>query len=193
MNGHRFDPARAERLNDPRRLEMLRPEAVWQAAGVPSPRAVVDVGAGTGLVTAAFARLAPDARFYAVDVSEDMLAFMRAHLPEDVAGRVTPVLGRGSAVPLPDEVADVVTMIGVYHEFDDTAAALSEARRLLADGGRLLVVDWKKGAHVPGFGPSEESRVAAEEIASGMRSAGFGDVEPHDLLERFSVLTGTRG
>ncbi len=189
--GHKFDPAKMERLNDPKRLEMLRPDLLWEALTSPSPRVAVDIGAGTGLVTAAFARLAPDARFYAVDVSEQMLDFMRSHLPSDVAGRITPVLSAEVDVPLPAGTADLVTMIGVYHELDDPEASVREARRLLGEGGRLLVVDWKKGAAAAGFGPSDESRVTAEEIAAQLSAAGFHDIEEHSTLEPFSVVTAT--
>ncbi|HEY3317827.1 MAG TPA: class I SAM-dependent methyltransferase [Coriobacteriia bacterium] len=189
--GHKFDPANAERLNDPKRLEMLLPDLLWEALASPSPRIAVDIGAGTGLVTAAFARLAPDARFYAVDVSEQMLDFMRSHLPSDVAGRIEPVLSAEVEVPLPAGSADLVTMIGVYHELDDPEATVREARRLLGEGGRLLVVDWKKGAAGPGFGPSDASRVAAGEIADAMRDAGLHEVQTHDVLEHFSVVTAT--
>lgn len=192
MESRKFDPARAEKLNDPRRLEMLPPDILWHAVGAGSPSTVVDIGAGTGLLTAAFARLAPDAHFYAADISPDMLAFMRAHLPADVAGRVTPVLSTETSVPLPDDVAGVVTTVALYHELDDPPALLREVHRLLAPEGRLLIVDWKKGAAAADHGPSDSHRVSGEQIAAALREAGFTGVETHEVLEHFSVVTGTR-
>ena len=35
MDDRKFDPAKAERLNDPARLERLDPDVLWAAAGVP--------------------------------------------------------------------------------------------------------------------------------------------------------------
>jgi ArsR family transcriptional regulator len=45
-------------------------------------------------------------------------------------------------VPLPDGAADAVVLHQVLHFLDDPAAAVAEAARLLAPGGKLLVVDF---------------------------------------------------
>lgn len=191
MDDRKFDPARAERLNDPARLERLDPAVMWAAAGVPDPASIVDVGAGTGLLSAAFARLAPRATVYAADLSDAMLAWMTSHLPEDVAGRVIPLKADESAVPLPDAAADLVTMIALYHELEDPAASLAEALRLLRPGGRLLIVDWKReeGA-APG--PPFEMRVGVEDIVVAVTGAGFADSVSHEVLADFSVVTATK-
>src|SRR3990170_2286579 len=44
--------------------------------------------------------------------------------------------------PLPDGAADAVVLHQVLHFLDDPAAAVAEAARLLAPGGKLLVVDF---------------------------------------------------
>jgi ubiquinone/menaquinone biosynthesis C-methylase UbiE len=186
----KFDPARAARLNDPTRLELLVPEIMWSAAAVAGPHVIVDIGAGSGLVSVAFARLAPDATVYAADVSAEMLAYLVAHLPDDVGGRVVPVLSEEAHVPLGDGIADLVTMVTLYHELNDPVATLRDAQRLLAPGGRLLVVDWAKEQTLSG--PPMAHRVAGVEIAASLAAAGFGDVEMHEALRGFSVVTATR-
>ena len=191
MDDHKFNPARAERLNDPARLEKLDPDVMWAAAGVPDPALIVDVGAGTGLLSAAFARLAPRAMVYAADLSDAMLAWMEAHLPSDVAGRVVPLKADESAVPLPDAAADLVTMIALYHELEDPAASLAEALRLLRPAGRLLIVDWKREEGATS-GPSFEMRVGAEDIVAAVAAAGFAHALSHDVLADFSVVTATK-
>ncbi len=45
-------------------------------------------------------------------------------------------------MPLPDGAADAVVLHQVLHFLDDPAAAVTEAARLLAPGGKLLVVDF---------------------------------------------------
>lgn len=190
MAAEKFDVARAARLSDPARLEILVPEVMWRAADVDDPRVIVDVGAGAGLLTFAFARLAPRATVFAADVSEEMLAFLAAHVPPDLADRIVPVLADESHVPLPDGTAGLVTMVALFHELHDPAATLTDARRLLVAGGRLLVVDWAK-EEAPN-GPSFASRAAAADIVAAAVAAGFSSVETHEVLRGFSVLTGTR-
>jgi ubiquinone/menaquinone biosynthesis C-methylase UbiE len=190
MGEHKFNPDHAARLLDPKRLETLRPDAMWAAADVAAPRVIVDIGAGAGLITTAFARLAPEATVYAADISEAMLGWLKEHLPEDVADRVVPVLGTETHVPLPDGIADLVTMVALYHELDDAPATLADVARLLGPGGRLLIVDWVKDEAVEG--PPLAHRVSTEDILAAVTAAGFGVPRNHDVLEGFSVVTATR-
>lgn len=186
----KFNPAHAARLHDPERLKLFPPDVMWHALGDPEPRAILDVGAGTGLLTSAFARLAPSAVVYAADTSGDMLAFLRAHVPADVAERVVPVLSAEESVPLPDGAVDVVTMVALYHELEDPRAMLREVVRLLRPGGRLLIVDWKKQTTCEG--PPLEHRVDGRDIVAAAEDAGFEDAASHDVLEDFSVITARR-
>jgi len=36
-------------------------------------------------------------------------------------------------------------MINLYHELEDPLKMLEESRRLLKKGGKLMIIDWKKG------------------------------------------------
>ena len=191
MDDRKFDPGRAERLNDPARLESLDPGIMWAAAAKADPLSIVDIGAGTGLLSAAFARLAPHATVYATDLSDEMLAWMTAHLPDDVADRLVPLKSGESAVPLPDGVADLVTMVALYQELEDPAASLAEVHRLLRPGGRLLIVDWKLDDSAT-MGPPLAHRVGVGNIMEAVCAAGFDDVASHDVLADFSVVTATR-
>jgi ubiquinone/menaquinone biosynthesis C-methylase UbiE len=190
MGGPPFDVARAKRLDDPERLKALSPETMLAAAGIEEPRVIVEIGAGTGLITAEFARLAPTATVYAVEVSDEMLCWMRSHLPPEMSGRVVPIKAEETRVPLQDGVADLVVTVTVFHELSDAPATLREALRLLATGGRLLVVDWAKEAAPRG--PTLAERVDITEIVERVAEAGFTQVESHDVLPGFSVVTASR-
>jgi ArsR family transcriptional regulator len=71
-----------------------------------------------------------------------MLAYARMKLER--AGLAHAQVRHGDLynVPLPDGAADVVVLHQVLHFLDDPGAALAEAARLLAPGGKLLVVDF---------------------------------------------------
>lgn len=96
-----------------------------------------DLGCGTG---AASAELAPYARrVVAVDESKAMLAAARRRLHDH--GNVELRSGALEALPLDDGELDAAVMSLVLHYVAEPVAALSEARRVLKPGGRLVVVD----------------------------------------------------
>jgi ubiquinone/menaquinone biosynthesis C-methylase UbiE len=101
---------------------------------------LVDLGTGTGRMLELFGQRAK--RALGFDISHDMLAYARMKL--DRAGLAHAQARQGDLynVPLPDASADAVILHQVLHFLDDPAAAIAEASRLLAPGGKLLVVDF---------------------------------------------------
>ena len=98
---------------------------------------VGDLGCGTGQLTEA---LAPAVgRVIAVDASRAMLASARRRLGD--APNVELRHGELERLPVDDAVLDVAILFLVLHYLPEPALALAEARRVLAPGGRLLVVD----------------------------------------------------
>ena len=98
----------------------------------PGDRAL-DVGCGTGDFTAAMARAGADA--IGVDVAEAALRRARSRHP-GVEFRLVPLDG---PLPFEDGSFELVWASEVIEHVADTARWLSEVRRVLAPGGRLLV------------------------------------------------------
>jgi len=172
----KFDMAKLEKLNDPARLESLPPGVFWHALDEPAgARVIVEIGAGTGLFAAEFAKRAPSAVIYAADTAPQMLDWMREHRPEVSEGRIVPVLATETSVPLEDGVADALYMINLHHELAEPDASYSDAYRLLAPGGRLLVVDWAD-RDTP-KGPPRDVRVSAPALQALLEDAGFKGVQ----------------
>jgi SAM-dependent methyltransferase len=98
---------------------------------------VLDIGSGPGFLAAEIAaEVGPTGRVYGIDPSETMLARARRRDATVEYG-----IGDALALPFPDEHFDVAVCTQVYEYVEDIAAALSEARRVLRAGGRLLVLD----------------------------------------------------
>lgn len=191
MSGHRFDPAKLDRLNDVARLDDLVPDLVWSAFAAPDARVVVEPGAGTGMFAREFAaRMMPGGTLYAADISSDMIAWMTEHLQLAGGTQIVPLQADATSLPLENASADLVYMINLHHELDDIPASLAEAFRVLAPGGRIGIVDWKKEPTPKG--PPMEHRVAADDIAAQLTAAGFGAATAHPVLRYHSVVTATR-
>lgn len=190
MAHFKFDVSKMERLNDEGRFDSLIPEVMWAALGSPSPRTIIDIGAGTGLFARRFAVMAPSAIVYAADSEPRMIRWMTEH-PDPAAGeQIRPILSEETRVPLPDGIADLALMINLHHELEDPAATYREAARLVAGGGQILVADWAPGNTVGG--PPQAIRASADEIGRLLSGAGFESVIVHPGLPRHSLLTATR-
>ena len=119
-------PAELDPPSFERRLHLLLGEVR------PEDRAL-DVGCGTGDFTAAMARAGADA--IGVDVAEAALRRARSRHP-GVEFRLVPLDG---PLPFEDGSFELVWASEVIEHVADTARWLSEVRRVLAPGGRLLV------------------------------------------------------
>lgn len=99
--------------------------------------AIVDVGCGAGRAVAEMNELG--AQTVGVDVSEQMIAVARRRWPEWEYR-----LGGANALPLADGEVTGYRADKVFHELDDPARALAEGRRVLAPGGRIVLIgqDW---------------------------------------------------
>ncbi|MBM3545002.1 MAG: metalloregulator ArsR/SmtB family transcription factor [Alphaproteobacteria bacterium] len=100
----------------------------------------VDLGTGTGRILELFGGRAD--RALGFDLNHAMLAYARMKLER--AGHAHAQVRHADLynVPLPDEAADAVVLHQVLHFLDDPGAAIAEAARLLAPGGKLLIVDF---------------------------------------------------
>jgi len=98
---------------------------------------VADLGCGTGRTAAALAPFV--AQVIAVDASAEMLGAARERLA--ACGNVDIRQGALEAVPVATGSVDLALLVLVLHHVADPLAVLREARRGLAPGGHLLVID----------------------------------------------------
>src|ERR687891_111783 len=104
------------------------------------PRNRLEFGTGTGRI---LQLLAPRIGFgLGVDLSREMLAVARANLDRTSLRNCQVRLGDMYHLPLPDGGFEAATLHNVLHFADDPGAALAEAARVLAPGGRLVVIDF---------------------------------------------------
>jgi ubiquinone/menaquinone biosynthesis C-methylase UbiE len=108
-----------------------------QLLRLPTGATVVDVGCGAGRAVAELAE--HGARAIGVDPDPTMLATARSRFPGiDVRA------ADAAELPLDDGRAHGYRADKVYHMLPEPAAALAEARRVLAPGGRIVLLgqDW---------------------------------------------------
>ncbi len=156
------------------------------AAGVAPGERVLDVGCGTGALTAALAAIVGAERVAAVDPSEPFVEACRAQ-----AGGVDARVAPAEALPFEDDTFDCSLAQLVFHFVDDPAAAAAEMVRVTRPGGRvaacvwdftggmtLLRGYWDAALEVDPAAPDEVGRFGGSrgELATLWRQAGLNEV-----------------
>jgi len=178
------------------------------AANLQGGERVLDIAAGTGDLTKAFAqRVGPTGLVLHSDINEAMLRTGRDRLLDD--GVITPsLLADAETLPFASQSFDLVSVAFGLRNMTHKDRALAEMARVLKPGGRLLVLefsqiaeplrkayDWYSFKVLPRLGQflagdAESYKYLAESIRmhpdqatlkAMMKTAGFGHVDVHNL------------
>ena len=156
-------------------------EAMGQALGPGPFNLLVDLGTGTGRTLEFLADRFE--RGLGFDLNQAMLAYARSKLARAHLTRAQVRHGDIYALSLPDGVADAVVMHQVLHFLAQPALAIREAARVLAPGGKLLIVDF--APHDLEFLREEHAHdrlgFAPGQVAQWMQDAGLNPVQQRDL------------
>lgn len=159
-----------------------KPELILELLGNLEDKVVADIGAGTGFF--AF-RLAPKAKkVIAVDINPvytralDSLKVFR--LADDVQDRLVTRLGRESSPKLEKEEVDIAIIVNTFVYIRDKVSYLREVKKGIKDGGKLLIVEFKK-KRLPDFvEPPQKYRLPLHEAEKLLYQAGYTNIEAND-------------
>ena len=168
--------------------EQLLPGRTWEGLARAliqlAPRGrYADLGVGDGLLTLMLAEVAEVVT--AVDISPEMLGALTARAKKRGVTNLETVEGELEDLPLPDASHDVVVMSQALHHAQDPVQALSEARRILVPGGRILAIDLL--AH-----NEEWVREKLEHVHLGFTEAGLGEALQTAGFDRCSIQRAAR-
>jgi demethylmenaquinone methyltransferase/2-methoxy-6-polyprenyl-1,4-benzoquinol methylase len=184
--------------------------ALVRGAGLTPDSRVLDLAAGTGDLSLALARRGRPASVLGTDFSPEMLEVAKRKAASyDGTTELSFEVEDAQALSLPDGGFDVVTVAFGVRNFPDRAANFREVLRVLAPGGRYLILEFSR----PPFAPfralyhfyldvgipligglltrdrasfvylneSIKAFPAQEALAAELRAAGFREVSWRDL------------
>lgn len=157
---------------------------------------VVEAGAGEGY-GAELIRISGAARVIALDYDESAVAHMQRTYPHLNAVRANLI-----DLPAADESANLVVSLQVIEHLWDVRTFLSECRRVLQPGGRLVISTPNRPVFSPGLARNEKplnpfhvEEFDATQLAELVSAAGFVGVSVHGLhhAQRIAAFEATNG
>lgn len=174
-----------------------------RAAGVPRGGRVLDACTGTADVAIGFARRMPSLHVVGLDRSVGMLDIGRRKVEKaNVGDRVELTEGDVMDLPFPDGSFDAVTIAFGLRNLPDYAAGVAEMGRVLAPGGRLLVLEFcppTNAIYLKGYNfylqnvlPIVGGLISGSRRAYRYLASSIGEFLPRDRVLEVMTLAGLR-
>lgn len=154
----------------------MNPEVIVEYFGLQAGMKVADFGSGAGYFTILMAKkVGENGMVTALDIMESALETVRAKSSAvglknlQTTRADLEVLG-GSA--LPDNSQNIVLLANILFQSPKKEQIVQEAKRVLATGGLMIVIDWKKEA-TGGLGPPPELKIDQAEMKAMLKKEGL--------------------
>jgi len=143
---------------------------------------IADIGAGTGLFVASFARaVGPTGKVYAVDISPRLIDHLKKRAADDGLTNVNVILSKEKSAELPENSVDVVFICDTYHHFEYYDAMLGSIFSALRPGGQLIIIEFERIPGVSREWTLGHVRANKERFTSEIVRAGFRLIEEVEI------------
>lgn len=117
---------------------------------------VADFGAGTGAFSkVASEKVGANGKVYAIEIQKEMVKLLEKDLKEKGIKNIDCIWGDidvSGGTKIKDHTVDVVIIANVLFQSSDKLGLIDEAKRILKESGKILLIDWTES--FGGMGPS---------------------------------------
>jgi len=167
------------RSDDPERQQWQDPEQILSSIGTESGMVFIDLGCGDGYFALPAARkVGPLGKVYAGDIDSSAIERLRAKAEKEGLDNIFTDVKAAEETIVCEGCADIVFFGINLHDFENPAAVIRNARKMLRPSGILVDLDWKDQP-MP-FGPPPGKRFSIEKARTMIVSAGFSIVSVQD-------------
>ncbi len=143
--------------------EFLNPNKILKQLKLKPDMVGADFGSGSGGWAIPLAQELEDGKVVAIDILEEPLSALKAKLKRRNIDNIETIKSNIEVLhgsKLLSGSCDLVLMTNLLFQIEDKETALAEAKRVLKEKGRILIVDWKNNKS---FGP-KHNRVVSNEV-----------------------------
>jgi len=139
----------------------LNPNEVLNQLKLLGEMIAADFGSGSGGWAIPLAQRLKFGKVYAIDILEEPLSALKSKAEIQKVYNIETINSNvEKGIKLPDLSCDLVLLTNLLFQIEDKKRVLTEAKRVLKKGGKILVVDWLPEAPQ---GP-KEGRILPEEV-----------------------------
>ncbi len=175
---HRYRPEQFERDG---RAEWQKVPQVIQAVGIREGQSVAAIGSGSGYFSRPFAKaVGPKGIVYCCDIATNLLEHLQLTALQQNLYNIVTVYAAMDRPMLPLKSVDVIFFCNTNHHLENRVDYYKGLLPILKNGGKLVVVDWKRKRQKTGPPPSH--CVSRETVIQEMKNAGWEMVKEETFL-----------
>lgn len=156
----------------PQESSFLNPYTAVKEFSLKPGMSVSDFGSGSGHFALAIAReVTSSGAVHAIDIRPTVLEALKGHAELDGFFQLKVVLGnleKEGGSTMENQSQDRVLCSNILHQVQDPVVVYQEARRILKQTGKLIVLDWFKDAP---FGP--RIKISQKKVVDLAQETGF--------------------
>lgn len=125
--------------------EFLDPQKVLSELNLKKNMIAADFGCGSGGWVIPLAKILEEGHIYAIDILEEPLSALRSKAKSEKLFNIDTLKANvEKGTTLLSHTLDLVLMTNLLFECEDKKAVLEEGKRVLREGGKILIIDWIK-------------------------------------------------
>jgi ubiquinone/menaquinone biosynthesis C-methylase UbiE len=184
---HKFDIKQKQKLDSPRRREVLPPEETLVKLGLSKEDIVADIGCGIGYFSIPAAVITRDSgKVFALDISQEMLEEVKKSAADKAVTNIEFIKSDEYTLPLPDKTISYCFSCNVLHEIKDLKLFIKELIRIMKENSKLVIIEWNN--NIADWGPTATHRLDSGYLTELLQGEGLHVDEPIDIAGYFYAL-----
>lgn len=188
---HKFNVSNRHKLDNDKKREFLPPYQTLENLGLQPGDIMADIGCGIGYFTIPASEVVGETgKVFAMDISFEMIQEIEKKAEKNNITNIRTIVTEENDLKVDDGVVTYAFICTVLHEVDNMHKFLNEVKQIMAEGGRIAVIEWQKTKS--DWGPPLEHRLDKAYVERVIKDNGFKDVAAVDINEYFYAVMGRK-